>query len=321
MKVPAHLANIFQVNTEDLSAGVSGGFSVLSFRASKWRIKHQGNETLVTNSEGEAVPSVEVIMLRASKSISKIWYETAYADGSNAAPDCLSVDGITPDAGAQKPQSKACATCKWNQWGSKITPAGKKSKACSDHRRMAVTPVGDIPNSAFGGPMLLRIPPASLTDLSLYGQKLGAKGFAYNAVVTRLGFDPDASYPKLTFKAVRPLTDDELEQVAELFQGDTIGRILSEASELETAEAPATAAAPAVVQEAVDVDFEMDAPPPVAAPQPAPAPAKPVKAAGPKPVPVKAAPAPVAAPAPAAEEDVLTAELDDMIASLDALDG
>lgn len=331
-QVPANLASFFQINTEDLSAGVSGGFSVVSFRAGKWRIKHQGTEHLVADENGDARPSIEVVLLRSSKAISKIYYAKSYADGSADAPDCFSTDGITPDAGAASPQAAACVSCPHNQWGSKITPAGKKSKACSDHRRIAIAPVGDILNEKFGGSMLLRVPPASLSDLSLFGKQVAEKGYAYNAIVTRLGFDADASYPKLTFKAVRPLTEDELQEVVTLMQNtEQMHRILSEASELVAAPAeapaPAVKAAPPPAPKAVDADFEMDEAPaapqkPVAAPKPA----KPVVAKGPAPKPVAAKPAPAPAPEPdlladaeQGEDAQVNSDLDDILASLDSL--
>jgi hypothetical protein len=308
-KVPAALASIFQVNSDDLTSGVSGGFGVLSIRASKWRIKYQGGETLVTNDDGETVPSIEVVLLKASKAVSKLYYDKPYVDGTNESPTCYSADGVAPDAGVPNPQATSCAVCKWSQWGSKITEAGKKAKACSDHRRVAVVPSGDLANEGFGGPMLLRVPPASLADLAVFGQKVAAKGFPYNAIITRLGFDPQASYPKLTFKAVRPLTEDELAEVAKHFHGDVLNRILSEASELAV-DAPAAAAPEPELS--VDADFEMDAPP--AAPKrPVAAPAAARQA--------KPAPRPRAAPAaaPAAPAGDLDDDLNEIISSLDDL--
>ena len=111
---------------DDLSAGVSGGFSVLSFRGSKWRVKHSGDEALITDEEGETVPSLKVVMLKANKNISKNYYKDGYVEGSSDAPDCYSVDGIKPDAGVQDPVSPACASCPKNQFGSRMTEQGKK---------------------------------------------------------------------------------------------------------------------------------------------------------------------------------------------------
>ena len=158
--LPANVAEMFDVNTigDDLSAGVAGGFPILSFRGSKWRIKANGEEQLVTNEDGEARPSVELHLLRASPNISKVYYDHKYVEGSDDPPTCSSVLGISPDADSKAPQSPTCAACPHNVWGSRMTDDGRKAKACQDSRRVAVVPAGDIPNEQFGGPMLLRIP-------------------------------------------------------------------------------------------------------------------------------------------------------------------
>lgn len=275
-------------DADDLSAGVSGGFAVISFRASKWRVKYQGEETLLQNAAGDPIASMEVVILRANRHITKTFYEKGYTDGAVEAPDCFSLDGITPDVGAPKPQAANCASCPKNVFGSRITPAGKKAKACQDNRRVAIVPVGDIRNDAFGGPMLLRIPAASLADLSMMGKNLKARGFPYNAVSVRIGFDHEASYPKLTFKPVRPLTEDEGAMVKEMMGSDKIERILAEAVENDkpqpAAAAPAPVAAPKPAAPKQDDLFE-SAPPETPAPKVATAKAKP---ATPAPAPVTA---------------------------------
>lgn len=312
-KVPAVLQGTTEA--DDLSAGVSGGFAVMSFRGSRWKIKYQGEEHPILNSDGDPVASLEAVILKANPHITKNYYEQGYTEGAAEAPDCFSLDGITPDAGVENPQSQTCARCPKNVFGSRITPAGKKAKACQDNRRLAIVPAADLENDTFGGPMLLRIPAASLAELALMGKNLKARGFPYNAVTVRIGFDMDVSYPKLTFRPVRPLTDDEAVQVRALLSDDKLERILAEAVELRD-DAPAEAEVPK------DDLFEQ---PPAAAAKPAPAATKakaaasaaakpaaaaPVAAKAPKPAAAAkpaAKPAPVAA-APAAGEDDLSGE-------------
>jgi hypothetical protein len=262
---------------DDLSSGLSGGFAVMSFRSGRWRVKYQGSETVITRKDEEdndvPVASIDVVLLKASRNVSKIYYSKPFSDGDAEAPDCYSSDGIRPDAGVLQPKSKSCATCKFNEWGSKITPNGKKAKACSDHRRVAITPASlnrknpdpsVITNEVYNGPMLLRVPPTSLNDLAQYGQRVASTlNETYDAVVTRLGFDTEASYPKLTFKPVRLLTDEENEAVDELFHDDRISRVINSAVELADEEdddevpAPRKAKAKPVVEE----DEEEEAPP------------------------------------------------------------
>lgn len=255
-QLPAELQDVF--NAEDLAGdlydGVQGGFGVISIRGSRFRISKGGEETLMVNDNDEPIPSLECILIKASRNVSKIYYAKSFEDGDAEAPDCWSVDGIKPDAGSTTPQAKLCASCPQNVWGSKITPAGKKTKACGDNRRTAVVPLGDIKNEKYDGPMMLRVPAASLADLALYGKGMASKGFPYNAIATRIGFDTSASFPKLTFKPIRALTQEELMQVAEVSVLPSVHAILDAPVEA----APATEPAPEP-EPAVSLDFEAEA--------------------------------------------------------------
>ena len=275
--LPAELSGFFDVDSmaDDLSAGVAGGFAILSFRGSKWRIKASGEETLVTNEDGEAKPSVELIFLKASPDISKVFYDHKYVEGSDDPPTCMSVNGIIPDADSTTPQAPSCAACPHNQWGSRMTDDGRKAKACQDSRRIAVVPMGDIENEQYGGPMLLRVPAASLNDLKSYGVGMKNKGFPYNTIVTRVGFDPDASYPKLTFKPVRRITEAEAHELTAHYKGEKIEAILTQADENRALQKQALVEEKKPEppkQEAVSLEFEEDAPKAEAKPEPKPEP-------------------------------------------------
>ena len=114
--------------------------------------------------------------------------------------------------------------------------------------------------------MLLRVPAASLNDLKTYGLGMKNKGFPYNTIITRVGFDPDASFPKLTFKPVRRITQEEAVGAAEHYKAERIDMILTEADEGRAAmKQSLTADAPAPIKpEAVSLDFEEEAPVPAA---------------------------------------------------------
>lgn len=314
--LPAALQDVF--NTDELAGdlydGLQGGFAVVSFRGSKWRIKHGGEENLILK-DGEAAPSIEAVIVKASKNVSKIFYDKNYEEGDDSAPDCWSIDGITPDAAAPNPQADACAGCPQNIWGSRITDSGKKGKRCGDNRRVAIVPLADIVNETMGGAMLMRVPAASLGDLATYGKGMAQKGFPYNAIGTRIGFDPDVSYPKLTFKPIRKLDEEELTAVAEHFQGDVLSSILETGSDMAPAAAPEAKPEPKPEpkpkQEAVSLDFEEEEPPkPAAKPKPA------KKKAAAK----KAAPKPAAVPEPEPEAaEAGGGDLDDILSDLDNL--
>jgi hypothetical protein len=253
--LPAELQGVFNADdlAGDLYDGIQGGFAVISIRGSRFRIAKGGEEEVMLNEKEEPIGSLECVIVKASRNVSKIFYKAAYAEGDAESPDCWSVNGLTPDAGAELPQSKTCATCPQNVWGSKITPAGKKTKACGDNRRTAVVPLGDILNKKYDGAMMLRIPAASLADLALYGKGMAGKGFPYNAIATRIGFDTSASFPKLTFKPIRALTEEELGQVAEIAVSPTVHTILDAPVDA----APAAAEAPEP-EAAVSLDFEAE---------------------------------------------------------------
>jgi hypothetical protein len=275
----------------EFSAGVTGGFAVVSIRGKIWRIKHQGNETPLMRNASEPMTSIEAIIVRGSAAISKVYYEGAYAPDADAPPDCSSSNGIVPLDTSPKKQSATCAACPKNAWGSKITDQGKKAKACADSRRLAVVPLGDIDNEVFGGPMLLRIPPASLGELAAFDTQMRNMGYPLFGIGVRIAFDINSEYQKLLYTPIRVLTEAEFLKVQELRNDPRVERIL----EAEDAPLPGPAAAPAPV-------FEQA--PPTPAPTPAPAPVAAAPKAPPKPKPA-AAPAPVAAtgfggaPAPA----------------------
>ncbi len=212
---------------DELSAGVTGGFGIVTYKGKVWRTKFRGEEQMLMAADGRnARPELEVVIVKAAPMISKVFYETGFVDGSNAPPDCWSVNGLVPDPAASKKQSNTCAGCKQNAWGSRISEAGKQGKACSDNKRLAIVPAADIRNEAMGGPMMLRVPPASLQDMATFGKQMELKGFPYYSFITRLRFDPDEAYPKFVFEPVRPLTEEEAKLVIEMRNDPVTQRIL-----------------------------------------------------------------------------------------------
>jgi hypothetical protein len=106
-------------------------------------------------------------------------------------------------------------------------------------------PVADIDNELFGGPMLLRIPAASLKDLKAYGDLLNSYQYPYYACATRISFDPKEAYPKFVFNAIRPLTDDEGRKVMALRDDKRVATVLNESSDQRVAAAAPAASVPA----------------------------------------------------------------------------
>ncbi len=221
----------------ELGSGVTGGFGIISYKGKVWSQKYRGEETIIMREDGDGTKqTLELVIVKASSTISKIYYIDGYVEGSTAPPDCWSVDGVKPDAASPKKQCNTCAGCPMNAWGSKVTNTGKPAKACQDSKRLAVVPYDNIKNELYGGPMLLRVPAASLSDMKLYDDKLLSQGFAYFTVATKIGFDPTESYPKFVFSPWKPLTDEESETIIEMRESEQVRRLLNSAVETVTAD-------------------------------------------------------------------------------------
>lgn len=233
----------------DLAAGVQQGFGIIGYKGKVWSTRYRGTTNDLLRPDGDGpMNSIEVVILKASAHVSKIWYENGFVEGSNASPDCFSTNGVNPDMQSKKRQATSCALCPKNQWGSRVTPQGKPGKACSDSKRLAIVPLPDIPNEGLGGPMLLRVPAASLGDLAAFGEKMQNMGYPYFSIGVRVAFDTKEAYPKFVFSAIRPLTDTEAELVLDMREQPQVNRILAEGSEM-AGEAPAPAETPASVFE------------------------------------------------------------------------
>jgi hypothetical protein len=240
VQVNSQLPAIFQGATEaydEFASGVTSGFPVISYRGNVWRVKKSGDEQVYLDEDGDARQSIEVVLVKSNPMLAKIFYAGAYVEGDSTPPTCWSADGIRPDAGVTNPVSKGCEACPNNVWGSKITEQGKKTRACADVRRMAVAFRHEIEDAALDPavevtPLLLRVPPASLNPLKDYIEKmLKPKGIPPYALITKVGFDTDVSYPKLAFKGVQFLNDDQAAVVVALRDSDEVKHILNEAKE------------------------------------------------------------------------------------------
>lgn len=243
--LPAYLrsAEAAGIN-DDLTAHASSGFPILSIKGKTFSVSRGGDRTVLMNPKDpdSVASSLELVILKANKGTSKVFYIKGYVEGGEATkPDCFSNEGTKPDASVEKPQSKSCAVCPKAQWGSKISDDGRKGKACQDSVRIAVAAA-----DAINDPMLLRVPPASIKALGEFGDLLKKRGggkLAYNMVVTRVGFVAEEASPKLTFKPVGMLSDEAYALVKDTVQSDTVQSILGngyafESTELEVEPTP-----------------------------------------------------------------------------------
>lgn len=210
-----------EVVDDDLGAGIGQSFGIITYRGKVWGVKFQGTEVKLMRDDGDGPRnSIEVVIVKAANAIAKMWYENGYVEGSNSPPDCWSANGMTPEPAAPKKQCQTCAACPKNVFGSRVTEAGKNGKECTDMKRLAVVPMNDIDNETYNGPMLLRVPAASLKELVAYSNQLKQYNFGYYMVATRISFDPEAAHPKFKMGAIRVLTEEEAVKVKVLRDND-----------------------------------------------------------------------------------------------------
>ena len=237
-KLPSFLKAIDpQVLASELTANVGGGgFPVMSIKGKVFALVKGGErETLMNpNDTDEVATSINVVTLKANSGLSKVWYAKNFVEGSDAKPDCFSHDGVAPDPSVESPQSKKCSICPKNQWGSKVSEDGKKMKACADSRRLAIANPDELDD-----PILLRAPAATLKPLAEYGESLAKRGVPYNAVVTKIGFDREAASPKLTFKAISFVSEEQFAQIQNVVDEDTVASILGKHGDAPVVESAA----------------------------------------------------------------------------------
>jgi hypothetical protein len=261
-KLPAYLKN-FDTSSlnDDLTAHASsGGFPIISIKGKIFTVVRDKERNVIPNPKDPDSPatSIDMVIIKANKGTSKVFYANGYSEGGDAMkPDCFSNMGDKPDASVKEPQSKSCATCAHNQWGSKIGENGGKGKACQDSVRLAVATPDQI-----NDPYLIRVPPASIRALGEYGSMLKKRGVGYNMVVTKIGFDVESPTPKLTFKPVGMLDDVGFNAVQEAVTSDTVSNILGSVFEVNqpaTSESEEDAPAPKIVAKKAEKPAEKPA--------------------------------------------------------------
>ena len=264
--VPAHIAARIaarqQAGTKSTvaSAIVSDGPSIprISIRAGRYRLNEDGVETTVG-------VTLDTIIVGANPRVSKVFYGRAFdASAENVRPDCWSNDGLKPDASVTAPVCDNCSSCPHNVLGSKILPSGAKSKLCADQRHLAVVAAAD-PTKVYS----LTVPVSGMKALREYFKELGNYGIAPEEAITELGFDDQASFPKITFKQKGFVPEKATARVDTLLISDEVkvatrqlaipsGPALAAPAAKAAIAAPAAPVAPAAP--AVDDAYEEEAP-------------------------------------------------------------
>ena len=199
---------------ESLAEGIGSSYGILGYKGKVWTLRLRGEKHTFTRADdGSPSNYIDVIILKQARHKSKSYYEKYDPAGGSEGqrPICSSLDGIVPDADAAQKQSNACAVCPRNVW--KTSADGMKTRECTDYKRLAVMLLPSVSAGMLGKalmePVFLRVPPASLNNLAIYGETLSGQGWPYYAVVTRVSFDPEQPHPKMIFRPLQALTDAE----------------------------------------------------------------------------------------------------------------
>ena len=237
---------------KSLTGGGAGGGKRISIKGGVFRLMVDGKEVAAIEER-----FLDVVIVNAATKIGRTFYMKSYDSDAPSAPDCWSADGEKPDPSAANPQSTRCADCPQNQKGS----GQGESRACRFSQRLAVVLANDVE----GDVMQLQLPATSIfgkdeggnMPLQAYARFLAAQSVSPETVVTRMKFDTKSEAPKLFFKAMRWLTEEEYTTVVEQGQSEDAKR--------------------AITMTVAQVDkvepMKLEGTPPKAAAKPAPAPA------------------------------------------------
>ena len=318
---------------EEIQSGPN--YPTLSIKGKVFTLHKDGEATRLMRSEDEVLQNIQVTVLRANPN-ARVFYAKKYSEGDEgeaARPDCYTNNGKVPASDAREPQSHKCAICPHAVWGTGQDGVGT---ACKVNTRLAIV-APEMLASGNAEPTLLRLPAGSRANFADLVKAAKRHGSPYFAAVAKVGFDPDAPAPKLTFKLMGYLNDAAFSQVRELMDSELVREIVglddqhaapADASESAAVTAKAAMAkarakpAPTAAEQADD-DGVIDVPTRPAKAAPAPAPVEEDDAEEIAMPAAPAAPAPAPAPKPAAKKTAAKppkpSDDDDMLGNLDAL--
>jgi len=176
----------------------------ISTRGKVFRLIVSGDEI------AKARDKIHVVILgvQPQHAMAKTFYKGTYS-GENDPPTCSSTDGVRPDAWVNDKQASLCSECPQNVWGSAVSKAGKRAKACRDSKRLMVVMAKDLKEQGEDATIyILNVTVNSLKSLSTFGKELLAKKVPMSAVITTVTMVDDAEVPELTFSIAGFLNKD-----------------------------------------------------------------------------------------------------------------
>ena len=192
--LPAHLQNVKLDDFTKAFSSSGGSIKRITLRGRVFRLVDGGKE-IAKNTD----PYMDVVIVNGSRAVQKSYYGAEYNPDETSVPDCWSSDGERPDADVPDPQGARCKECKQAIKGS----AGAGRAACRYSMRLAVT----LRNNVGGDIYQLILPQKSLfgqgdvdhMPFLQYAKYVAQSGYNLNMLSTRMTFDTDSDFPKLTF--------------------------------------------------------------------------------------------------------------------------
>jgi len=254
--LPAYLRELQDDTTSSLAGGELGQRRI-SIKGGVFREMIGSKEYRVSEDR-----AMHVVIIKAAPNPYRVYFEGSYVEGQNASPACWSSNNQTPAAEVPEEQRQAvkCMDCPQNVKGS----GQGESRACRYQHRIAVMLEGEIDKrevyqvilpsqSVFGDGEKGKMP------LQAYARYLKAHGTPIAGIITEMRFDTASPTPKLVFKPVRPLTEEEVAVVMEMRTSPEAEEATKLNIAIRTQEAPAQkpvpklaakpAAKPVVVEE------------------------------------------------------------------------
>jgi len=252
---------------DNLAGGSGSGGATnrrISLRGGKFRQVVNGEEMRVSKND-----SMEIVIIDAAK-IARTYYEGTYDPKNPEPPVCWSADTNvpSPDVPEDQRQASKCMDCPQNVKGS----GAGQGRACRFSQRLAIA----FPQK-LGEVYQLQLPATSIfgeakdnkMPMQAYAKFLRANDMPAVALVTEMYFDENSEVPKLFFKPVRPLTDEELEKALEMREHEDTKRAVTMTvaqtdgvQKVEVKEAPKPAAKPranAIEAEEPEPEVEVEA--------------------------------------------------------------
>lgn len=229
---PADAFKALNPADDNLSEGIGQSYGIIGYKGKVWSLRLRGQRhNIVRPDDGTPSSFLDVIILGQAKQKSKSYYKAYDPNDSGDRPICSSIDGVVPDPDVTQKQCDNCALCPRNEWKTNAQ-TGKKGRECTDYKRLAVLILPTQTKPILGGvplmePVFLRVPPASLNSLAIMGDTMAGQGFHFSTYITRIEFDPNEAHPKMVFRPLQGLSNNEAPVILKLRADPTVNRIVT----------------------------------------------------------------------------------------------